>query len=368
MRIRSSSSSSLVGFVLTALALCGAAGASASNDVQLVAETTAAADPRFGVSYRTAYRVEIDENGALFNRFTVHVPDSGGMPEAQRAGRFLAQVWRAANRRFSTLASGLRRTPVDVWLTRTGDAGGEQFRTNLYIYDFASERTGIEWARELAHEYGHYLLPGASGYTSPESWSNGVLGERLFLRWLRDDLAARLISADDLPYVKPGDLDDFCAKQSAPLTDRVRNNGPDLAALERTDKKGMDAFSSLMLYMDDMYGPKSLLDLLDYLDPHSAAGARGVDFLSAFQKSIASSGSGSLRLDTTRPDMVFLPAGVLELRADGGGQIAAAVAHKKIASGAGGILRIKRAAPGWLSLTVAGEGRPARVTWKRVSP
>ena len=42
-----------------------------------------------------------------------------------------------------------------------------------------------EACRELAHEYGHAVLPAIGGFKSPEDWANGYLGERLFLRWLR---------------------------------------------------------------------------------------------------------------------------------------------------------------------------------------
>lgn len=266
----------------------------------------------------------------------------------------------------------MRRTPVDVWLTRTGDAGGEQFRTNLYLYDITSERTPIEWARELAHEYGHYLLPGATNYTSPESWSNGLLGERLFLRWLRDDLAAGSIAPDDLPYVRAADLDDFCARQVTPLIDRIKDRGPDSTAMARPDRKGMDAFTSLLLYADEVYGPKSLLDLLDYLPGNRAAGARGQDFLDAFTGYVAKLESGALRLETGRPMHVYLPAGAIEAEMPEGERLsvmpAVKPAPRAAALRAGKPFLIRSSTAAWRALTASGPGPFVTVTWKRVAP
>jgi hypothetical protein len=361
MQVRSRSSSSLVLFALALIAF--SVRATAATGVRLELDATVSADPKFGVTYRAAYAVEVEENGVLVRRFTIHVPDSTALPEAQRAGRFLGQLWRAANRRLGTLASGLRRTTVDVWMTRTGDAGGEQFRTNLYIYDITSERTGIEWARELAHEYGHYLLPGATNYTSPESWSNGILGERLLLRWLRDDLTSGALAADELPYVRAAELDDFCAKQVTPLIDRIKNNGSDPAALERQDRKGMDAFTSVMLFADEVYGPRSLFDMLDYLPAGRAASARGADFLAAFTGYVSNRDSGTLHADPGRAMRVYLPAGTLLLNADKGSRVSIKPAARSTATTPGPTVTVRSAAAAWHTLVVTGP--LPDVTWKR---
>src|SRR4051812_25388567 len=118
MQARSRSSNSIAVFAVALLVLTMRAPGAAA--VRLELDDSAATDPKFGATYRAAYAVEVEDNGVPFRRFTVHVPDSTALPEAQRAGRFLAQVWRAANRRLGTLPSGLRRNTVDVWMTRTG--------------------------------------------------------------------------------------------------------------------------------------------------------------------------------------------------------------------------------------------------------
>src|SRR5262249_23113110 len=145
-------------------------------------------DPKEISLFRALCKVEIADGGGYVQRFRIHSPERAFTPISKKAGRFLALLWGMANRRFGRDCSRLRDDAIDVWLTSTGEAGGEQLNSSVYLYNINADRSGIEWARELAHEYGHYLLPGASGYTSPENWSNGLLGERLFLSWLKDDL------------------------------------------------------------------------------------------------------------------------------------------------------------------------------------
>ena len=144
-------------------------------------KSTVSLDPKMNAAYTADCKVYISENGLYVLRFILHVPDSDGIPMAMRAGRYYALLWRIIDNHVGTLCANLRKVPIDVWLTRYGDPGGEQFRNNIYLYNYMYPRKGVEWAREFAHELGHYLLPGASGYTDPESWSNGILGKELIL-------------------------------------------------------------------------------------------------------------------------------------------------------------------------------------------
>ncbi len=73
---------------------------------------------------------------------------------------------------------------MNVWLAEKGEAGGEAFSENIYLQDIGAHRAPGEWVRELAHEFGHETLPPVGGYVKPEWASNGILGERLFMRWL----------------------------------------------------------------------------------------------------------------------------------------------------------------------------------------
>lgn len=76
--------------------------------------------------------------------------------------------------------------PFNVWLTRDGDTGGEQWKNNLYLYNITVERSSIEWIREITHEFSHLAFPPIGGYSEPEYWANGYIGERLIVRWIAE--------------------------------------------------------------------------------------------------------------------------------------------------------------------------------------
>lgn len=306
-------------------------------------------EARTGQLFASLCTVNSLEDGAKRLHFTIHVPDAPLLPFGERAGRFLGFVWASAERRWGRLCARLWEAPLDVWLTRQGPAGGEQVARNLYIYNLASDRTGIEWARELAHEYGHYLLPAASGYSDPENWPNGVLGERLFLKWLLEDVDAGNLDPKDLPFVSRNDLADYCAKQVDPLIDRFRLRGPEEDVLARSDRRGFDAFTGLMLGLQDLYGPRVLMDLLDFL-PRKPGGLRATDFLAAFTE--FANQSSDLIMNLTRgAGMAYVPAGRFQVRPD-----ARSAATKLAVEGC----TVKPAGDGWLVTA-------ARSEWRHVS-
>jgi hypothetical protein len=340
----------------------------ASDALLILPDAAAAAtvkDPRDGAAYGAVCYVYLSDSGLYVRRFSVHVPDRETLPFARRAGRFLALLWGSANRRFGTACARLRETAVDAWLSRSGEAGGEQFRNNLYLYDLFSERAGIEWARELAHEYGHYLLPGASGYTEPENWANGVLGERLFLKWLRDDLLAGRLTAGEIPFVTPNDMDDYRAKQVTPLIARVQGSGPDPALLARTDRRAMDAFTGLLLYADETWGSAVLLDMLDYLPKSPSAGAHGNDFLTALLLWADRAPSFTMNLPSSGAGMVYVPRGVYQVRAAGGTPASLTVGRGATVTREGDGWTVRVPSPGWRSVGVAGAEKPVTLQWTR---
>jgi hypothetical protein len=279
--------------------------------VSAISEGATAKDPKENGLFRAAFKVEIAEKEGYATRFTVHLPERSFAPIGKKAGRYLALLWGMANRRFGRECARLRDSGIDVWLTASGEAGGEQVNTNLYIYNVNSDRSGIEWARELAHEYGHYLLPGASGYTNPESWSNGLLGERLFLSWLLDDLNSSRIDADEVPFVKEADLADYCAKQAEPLIDQIRNSGADRALLQRMDNQGMNALSGLLLYADSTYGSASLMRILEFVPRNKTGKLRAIDFLDGLINWLSQAEQFIVVIPGKRKVRVLLPGGKL---------------------------------------------------------
>jgi len=77
---------------------------------------------------------------------------------------------------------------VDIWLCEKGDVGGEQIGKDLYIYQIGREREEMELLREIAHEWGHHIIPPVGPYKEPEKWANGYIGERLLLNLLKENL------------------------------------------------------------------------------------------------------------------------------------------------------------------------------------
>ncbi len=95
-------------------------------------------------------------------------------------------------------------TPVKIWLCEDGTAGGEQVGNEIYFYDMEKDRTDAEWFRELVHESGHLMLPPVDGFTAPEAWANGILGELLFPRWMvLNGERQRLVPAPTQPSPTP---------------------------------------------------------------------------------------------------------------------------------------------------------------------
>ena len=224
-------------------------------------------------------------------RFAVHAPEPDALPLVKRTARMLLLLY-GLNASRLHYDHAFHQT-VDVWLSgqaasnSSPDVGGEQFKNQIYIYNIFAERKPIEWAREIAHEYGHYALPGISGFKSPEEWANGVLGERLFLKWISDDLKAGLLKPDDLPFVKPDDVAEYVAKQDTPLVRRIARDGILDTQLARQDAGAMDLYTGLALYIDTVNGTTALLNAMSYTEPKTAGTfAQANDFLRGVQSSL----------------------------------------------------------------------------------
>ncbi len=262
-------------------------------------------------------------------RFIVHAPDAESLPLAKRVARMLLLLF-GENRARLAFDHPISASIVQVWLTRQGgqgnaaDAGGEQIKNDIYLYSIYTERRPVEWAREVAHEYGHFALPGVSGYTSPEEWANGVLGERLFLYWLREDLRAGKLHPDDVPFVTADQLDEYIVRQDIPLLRRITHDGVDERQLARRDAAGMDYYTGFALYLDTVYGSRALLDALAYTSP-SQGGifVRATDFLHGALASLSGATDITITLPILTPGkpldtfFVYLPRGEFTVRADG---------------------------------------------------
>ena len=306
-------------------------------------------------------------NGALFRytrRFLVHAPDAASLPLAKRTAKLLLLLHGENRERLGYEHPKITPT-VDVWLSgQTGagldaDIGGEQFGSQIYLYSIFTERSSIEWAREIAHEYGHFALPGVTGFTAPEAWANGVLGERLFLKWLRQDLLRERLKSADIPFTSVAQLDAFFDRQIMPLIQHFAQNGPDAKTLARKDAAGMDALVGLVLACDSMYGSRRLTDIFA-----CAVSSRGDGFLRApdFARAVTVSLQGATEWSVASPlaetakaqtFFAFLPKGVWTVIADAAARWRFADAAKN-ADFTPTMLTIRAA--GWRKITLTGTG------------
>jgi len=203
----------------------------------------------------------------LFCRVHTMAPDDA--PLAARMARLLALAYDTLVRRTGQAEWG-GDAPFDVWLMRSGKAGGEQWQRNLYFYDLDAPRSSIEWIREIVHEYSHLALPAIGGYKDPEYWANGYLGERLIVRWLQ-----RRPDGPALVTKLWGDFSgapNFDRLLIAPALALYQKVGPSPRWLARTDADGMRYLIGQALTLDDRDGSPALAAAFALL-PHEARAA-----------------------------------------------------------------------------------------------
>ncbi len=149
---------------------------------------------------------------------------------------------------------------VDVFLCWGGKPGGEQRFdvinvkgevipiNTIYFYDLPSFTDPVETAREVAHEYGHAVLPAIGGYEAPEGWANGYLGEKLFLTYLSEGMGMGLCTPDDAMGATKTDLDRWLAKNVQPLVTQASQTLPTPLLLADRSAAGMDRYIGLAMY------------------------------------------------------------------------------------------------------------------------
>jgi len=245
---------------------------------------THAAEPQHGWKFAKVAYVYLPgpQNSQLF--CAVHYPMTTDGALAARVARLLALAHQTL-----TLKTGQEAVngtaPFDVWLCRGGQTGGEQWKTNLYLYDIDTPRSSIEWIREVVHEYSHLALPAIGGYDAPEYWANGYLGERLIVRWLMRE-------SDGLARVEAvwGDFSgaaNFDRLLLAPALAQYRKIGPSPAWLGRKDDTGMRYLIGQALTFDDKYGAQRLGEAFVRLPRFHEATAK--DFAAALTESLSAS-------------------------------------------------------------------------------
>lgn len=209
---------------------------------------------------------------ARFRVFTENEADQIklGNPTAKTLARF----WDMLRTRLSLDHSeSFRYRLVDVFLTTKGQAGGEQmfgedpFELDefgkrprvmmIYIYQVNKWNRPIDRVRELAHEYGQTTLPKASGYPMPEPWTNGILGETLFLTWTRSLLAAGSLQPADVFNITLPELDAYLAEKATPRLRKAAFEGPRTDLLKTRSTEAFDAWIGIHLWSNAILPVKS---------------------------------------------------------------------------------------------------------------
>lgn len=286
-------------------------------------------DEKYSQPYRFACHVYIasPDNGKLGEtnyerRFVVCCSEREGMPFVKKVARLLLLLCSERRARFGTDHPANLRT-VNVWVSGSqpqgvsNDVGGEQFQNQIYLHNVSTERNPIEWMREICHEYGHYALPGISGFTSPEEWGNGLLGEKLFIKWLQEELQYGVLKEEEIPFASPNSLSTFLANQVSPLIQRVVREGIDpVAFAARRDSSGMDRYVGLALYIDTFYGSRMLLSSMsETRNPIPGKFPHSSDFLQGFFTALKNDEEYTLNLFSTsgasieNSTMFYFPAG-----------------------------------------------------------
>ena len=149
---------------------------------------------------------------------------------------------------------------TDAWLCQQGSPEAEARRANIYVFSLGTKRDDSEWLREVAHEYGHLIIPGIDHFQEPEAWANGLLGERLFTKWL---LINRQSTDRQPSWLQNLKLTQYVQAEIQPLIESFLEQGPQSPLVKDTSKAGMDYYLGLTLYMESAFGPTVLREAID---------------------------------------------------------------------------------------------------------
>lgn len=269
-------------------------------------------------AYVYTYRREPKRAGWFLVCVIRHIPED--RDNAARVGRLCARLLRLAREQWGHDAVFPRaEDTADVWLCpnpapHNRTAGGETRASHVYVWGTTTgERTDLEWVRTVAHEWGHLTLPAARGFSEPENDAAGLLGERLFLRWMRNEQARLTPPPND--GTSEADLARYVERQVTPLADKFRENGPLSPLLNRLGAEAMDYYTGAALAFEDGFGPLLLGRALFSID-----GDRAQDLLAAMRETVAAPQSVTVRL----PVWVPLPKSSFVLSSNVKGAVALA--------------------------------------------
>jgi hypothetical protein len=176
---------------------------------------------------------------------------------AQQTARLLARLLRLHYEHFGRDVVFPRDADIaDVWLApetppNAPDAAGETRDNQVYFFAAGESRSPIEWTRTVSHEWGHLTMNAARGFTEPENDAGGFLGERLYLKWLRED--KNPANSMDDGVVRSG-LDLYYERQIQPLISTFSKSGPVAKTLNAMSEDSMNLYIGGVLTSDSTNG------------------------------------------------------------------------------------------------------------------
>ena len=317
-----------------------------------------ATEPRFGWTFpRVAYvYAPRREARGMMIALTVRVHYAiDDETQALRTARLCARLLRLHAEKFGHDTVFPRAAEVaDVWLATQSAAdpttGGETWNSHVYVYGVRRERTSTEWVRTVAHEWGHLTLPAARGFSAPENDAAGYLGERLHLKWMRNEPRDAVVADGTTPTL----LDAYYARQVAPLLERFQEGGPESLLLIGDDAESMDYYIGMALAFDEAFGSRVAGRALFSID-----GERPADLLAAMQDIIGRSD----RLTVLLPAWTPLAKATYKVTGDAAGSVSIASRPPlTVQSVAPATLSVRL--PGWKSFR-AREGAVKSLTLRR---
>ncbi|MEO7453458.1 MAG: hypothetical protein ABIV13_01700 [Fimbriimonadales bacterium] len=196
-------------------------------------------------------------------RFRVFAQSAKSRDFMVPVARTLIRIWDESITRLNFDHPTRYGLTVHVFLCDGGMAGGEQLfvksRSNrdnfanynaIYLYHVESLKDPMEAVREVAHEYGHAILPGIGGFREPEEWANGSLGERLFIRFL---LRSTNVETSDLFGLEKSRLKGWLAVHADPLAGFIARRRIDQTTLAGVGPAATNEYLGLMLLIDDLF-------------------------------------------------------------------------------------------------------------------
>ncbi len=182
--------------------------------------------------------------------------------------------------------------PTEAYLLEQGPPGAEAYHSAIYLYSAQKERPPVEWARQIAHEYGHLVLPPVGRYVEPEDYASGLWGERLFIQWLAeeagvvamvpwpDEAAQKALNrlwGDDAEFDADRYLEEVCYGDMALWFEK----GPDSAHIAGTGDISMRYWLGFMTWVQAALGKQGLQETID-----NAPGTSPADFLYGLKQTV----------------------------------------------------------------------------------